>query len=182
MPSWLSAVPSALSLSRIAFTPPIAIAIVNRESSYAFLLCVIAGATDFFDGYLARRFHWTSRTGAWLDAVSDKVLLSTIYVCFGVTLQIPWWLMYLVLGRDLMILLLAGFGLAFTSIRDFPPSVWGKISTNVQIATAAAILAGPPWLAGAMIALCAAATAGSGFHYLAAGIGRWRHQSASGLQ
>jgi cardiolipin synthase len=168
---WL---PSALSVSRIFFTPPIAAAILAHEFSYAYLLCWIAGATDFFDGFLARRYRWESRTGAWLDAVSDKVLLSTIYVCFARTGVAPVWLVGLVLGRDVMILTLALAGLLFTTIRDFPPSVWGKLSTNVQIATAAAILAGPEWLKPWMLRTCALTTLGSGGHYLFLAIRRWR--------
>ena len=168
---WL---PSALSVSRIFFTPPIAQAILAGHFPRAFLLCWIAGGTDFFDGFLARRYGWESRTGAWLDAVSDKVLLSTIYVCFARTGDVPGWLVALVLGRDVMILLLALAGILFTPIRDFPPSVWGKVSTNVQIATAAAILAGPEWLKPWMQGLCAAGTAWSGLHYFFLAIQQWR--------
>lgn len=168
---WL---PSALSVSRIFFTPPIAAAILGDEFPRAFLLCWIAGATDHLDGFLARRYGWQSRIGAWLDAVSDKVLLSTIYVCFALTADAPGWLVALVLGRDVMILLLAAAGLAFTPIRDFPPSIWGKLSTVVQIATAAAILAGPDWLKPWMLGLCAAATGWSGAHYLFSAVQRVR--------
>ena len=168
---WL---PSALSVSRIFFTPPIAWAILEHHFPRAFLLCWIAGGTDYFDGLLARRYGWESRTGAWLDAISDKVLLSTIYVCFAITGDAPGWLVALVLGRDVMILLLALLGILFTPIRDFPPSIWGKLSTNAQIATAAAILAGPDWLKPWALALCALATAWSGVHYLVSGIRRWK--------
>ena len=168
---WL---PSALSVSRIFFTPPIAWAILAGEFPRAFLLCWIAGATDFFDGFLARRYRWESRTGAWLDAVSDKVLLSTIYLCFARTGDAPVGLVILILGRDVMILTLALIGILFTPIRDFPPSVWGKVSTNVQIAAAAAVLAGPAWLRPFILMLCAAATAWSGAHYFFLAIQRWR--------
>ncbi|MBM3794877.1 MAG: CDP-alcohol phosphatidyltransferase family protein [Acidobacteria bacterium] len=166
--------PSALSVSRIFFTPPIAAAILDHRYEYAYILCWIAGSTDFFDGFLARRYGWTSRTGAWLDAVSDKVLLTTLYICFGINGDVPRSLMALVLGRDIMILTLAVIGLLFTPIRDFPPSIWGKLSTNVQIAAAAAILAGPDWLKPWALGACAAATAWSGIHYLYSAIVHWR--------
>ncbi len=175
---WL---PSALSVSRIFFTPPIAWAILDHQFPRAFLLCWVAGATDFFDGLVARRYGWESRTGAWLDAVSDKVLLSTIYVCFAITGDAPPWLVLLILGRDVMILLLALVGIAFTPIRDFPPSIWGKLSTNVQIATAAAVLAGPPWLKPWALLLCAVATAWSGAHYFFLAIQRWRMLASGGM-
>jgi len=168
---WL---PSALSVSRIFFTPPIAWAILAGDFSRAFLLCWIAGATDYFDGLLARRYHWESRTGAWLDAISDKILLSTIYVCFAKTGDAPVSLVALVFGRDVMILTLALAGILFTPMRDFPPSIWGKVSTNVQIVTAAAILAGPVSVKPFFLLLCAAFTAWSGAHYLFLAVQRWR--------
>jgi phosphatidylglycerophosphate synthase len=73
-----------------------------------------------------------------------------------------------------MIIALALVGILFTPIRDFPPSIWGKLSTNVQIATAAAILAGPDWLKPWSLALCGAATAWSGAHYFFLAIQKWR--------
>lgn len=173
--TWLRWLPSLLSVSRIFFTPPIASLILARNYWDAYLLCWVAGSTDFLDGMLARRYGWESRTGAWLDAISDKVLLSTIYVCFAVNGDAPTWLVVLVFGRDLMILSLATVGLIFTPIRDFPPSIWGKLSTNVQIAAAAAILAGPEWLKPWSIGLCALATGWSGAHYFYAAVQRWRN-------
>lgn len=173
--TWLRWLPSALSVSRIFFTPPIASLILAHSYWDAYLLCWIAGSTDFFDGMLARRYGWQSRTGAWLDAISDKILLSTIYVCFAVNGDAPVWLVVLVLGRDFMILSLALIGLVFTPIRDFPPSIWGKVSTNVQIASAAAILAGPEWVKPWAIAACALATGWSGAHYFYSALQRWRN-------
>jgi cardiolipin synthase len=155
-------------------TPIIVLAVMRGERSWAFQLCFAAGFTDFLDGFLARRFRWTSRLGAWMDAICDKVLLSSLYVAFGIAGWVPSWLVWLVLGRDLLILAMAGFGLAFTTMRDFPPSVWGKISTNVQIAAAAAILAGPPVLFGPAVAACAIVTAWSGLHYIASAAIRFR--------
>jgi cardiolipin synthase (CMP-forming) len=168
---WL---PSALSLSRVAFTPPIAWAILSGDFPLAYLLCWIAGSTDFFDGFIARRYGWESRLGAWLDAISDKILLSTVYVCLAVAQAVPASLVALILGRDVMILSLAAIGILFTPIRDFPPSIWGKLSTNIQIAAAAAVLAGPDWLKPYALMFCGLATAWSGLHYLFLAIQRWR--------
>ena len=174
MSSWWRWLPSLLSVSRVLLTPTIASAILNDRFPHAFLLCWIAGGTDFLDGWLARRYNWESRTGAWLDAISDKILLSTIYVCFALTGDAGGWLVGLVLGRDVMILMLAAAGILFTPIRDFPPSIWGKISTNIQIAAAAAVLAGPAWLKPWALALCGVGTTWSGLHYLVKAVQKWR--------
>lgn len=107
----------------------------------ALILAVAAGITDVLDGYLARRFGWTSRLGAWSDPVADKILLSGAFLCLGAVGAVPAWVVYVVLGRDVWIL--AGAALAFmlAGRRDFPPSWLGKASTAVQIATVAAVLA-----------------------------------------
>ncbi len=170
-------IPTLLSLARALVTPWIVIAVMHNRRSEALALCFAAGFSDFLDGFLARRFEWTSRTGAWLDGISDKILLSSLYIAFGVAGWVPAWLVKLVLGRDILILLMAALGLLLTPIKDFPPSIWGKLSTNIQILTAFLILASPESTLSAwmqpMIAICATVTAGSGFHYFVSGIARF---------
>ncbi|MEZ5399122.1 MAG: CDP-alcohol phosphatidyltransferase family protein [Bryobacteraceae bacterium] len=174
----MRSLPTILSLARAFVTPWVVLAVMRGDRAQALALCCAAGFTDFLDGFLARRFGWTSRVGAWTDAVADKVLLSTLYVAFGIAAWAPWWLVALVLGRDLLILAMAAIGLLFTPIRDFPPSIWGKVSTNVQIATALVVLLGPGTAGEAAIStffgLCATMTAVSGFHYVVAAVQRFR--------
>ena len=91
--------------------------------------------------------------------------------------MVPVWFAGVVFGRDLLILLgVAGF-LLFTDIRRFPPSVWGKVSTFVQILTAVTWLARNVMelrvvdaLSAAMLWVCAAFTIWSGLHYTWRGI------------
>jgi cardiolipin synthase len=174
-------IPTLLSVSRIFFAPWVVPRIIAGEHQAAFGLLLIAGSTDFFDGYLARRFHWESRTGAWADAVSDKILLSCVYISLAIHGTAPWWLVWLIFGRDLLILGMAGFALAFTTLRDFPPSVWGKLSTNVQIAAAAALLMAPHTAGPPLVWLCSATTAWSGLHYFYNGIRRLRAVRVSAI-
>lgn len=108
----------------------------------ALLLIFVAGATDALDGYLARRFDCTSRLGAYLDPIGDKLLLVSVYVTLGLRGGVPRWLMWLVLGRDALILGMVAFALLATTVRRFPPSIWGKISTVFQVMGALAIIAG----------------------------------------
>lgn len=157
--------PTVLSASRIVFAPFVVLAIMQGARTEALVLMAIAGSTDFFDGFLARRYRWQTRTGAWMDAVADKTLLSAIYIALALSGAAPAWLVGLIFGRDLLILVLAAVGLAFTPIRDFPPSVWGKLSTNVQILTALGLVAGLTTGREVLIGACAAATLGSGIHY-----------------
>jgi cardiolipin synthase len=102
--------------------------------------------------------------------------------------MVPWWFFAIVLGRDVYLLLAAAILLGFTGRRKFPPSVWGKASTFVQIlavdmAFAAALFGlGNPWPpATAMIWISAAFTVWSGVEYTWRGIAlaqRFRIQSS----
>ncbi len=96
-------------------------------------LFIIIGITDVVDGFVARRFGASSRLGAYLDPIADKVLLSGTFLVLALTGAIEWWLAAVVLGRDFIILAAAGILYLATARRNFPPSPWGKISTFVQI-------------------------------------------------
>jgi cardiolipin synthase len=131
-----------------------------------------AAVTDVIDGFLARNFGQSTPFGAYLDPVADKCLLSGLYLAFGATGTAPWWLVAIVLGRDLYILLAVLAVMSLTKVRKFPPSRWGKISTFVQILTAVAIMVQNIWqtsifqgIAAAMVWLCAMFTVWSGVHY-----------------
>lgn len=138
----MPAIPNLITLARLFLTPYIVVAILNRQHVQALLALLIAGATDGLDGFLARRFRWATDVGAVLDPVADKILLVAVYVGLGLTREIPIWLMFIVLVRDLLIALGSVAAVLFTRLRDFRPSVWGKISTFLQITTAVGVLAG----------------------------------------
>ncbi len=108
----------------------------------ALAVLLAAAVTDVIDGWVARRYSLESRFGAYADPIADKLLLTTVYLSLGVSGDAPVWFVALVLARDVFILLMAGYGLAFTTVRRFPPSIWGKLSTFAQIATGVAILTG----------------------------------------
>ena len=138
----LPAIPNLITLSRLFLTPYIVLAILNRQYPQALFALMIAGITDALDGFLARTFHWTTDVGAVIDPIADKILLVSIYVALGLTGEIPLWVMYVVFARDLLIALGSVVAVLFTSLRDFRPAVWGKISTLLQITTAVFVLAG----------------------------------------
>lgn len=177
--NWL---PNLLSLARLALAPVAVRAILLGHWRQAALLLAAAGITDGLDGFLARRWGAATRVGAWLDPIADKALLSATYVALGLTGALPWWLVVLVPGRDLMILAGAGAAIIFKRRRDFPPSVWGKISTVVQVATAAAAVLARAWpeaglvqVTRGLVWLAAAATLWSGLDYARRGLtaGGW---------
>ncbi len=183
--SWLN-LPNSLTLLRLALTPFAVAGVITGEYRRALAFFIAAGITDGLDGFLARRFAWQTRAGAYLDPVADKLLLTATYVALAVSGNIPMWIMWLVVGRDVMILAMVGAALAFTNYREFPPSAWGKISTGAQVVAAAAAviyLAFPSaWLSiasKALLWLAAFWTAWSGVAYLHRGVSMALKRKAS---
>jgi cardiolipin synthase len=167
--------PNLLTLSRLVLTPIAVRAILARQFGQALWILLIAGITDGLDGPLARRLHAESRFGAYLDPIADKGLLSVGYLALGIAGAVPWWLVAIIFGRDLLILAMAGAALLLTNCREFPPSVWGKLSTFCQIGAAVAVLtagAFPAWgvHTGPFLWVAAAATVWSGANYLWRGV------------
>jgi cardiolipin synthase len=129
-------IPNLISILRLAMVPFAIRAIVAGDYRGALLIFAAAAVSDAIDGPLARHLHCVTRLGAYLDPVADKALLSSTYLALGAAGLAPWWLVGLVFVRDLVILALVGAALLLTGYRDFPPNIWGKLSTTVQAAAA----------------------------------------------
>lgn len=166
-------IPNALTFLRIVMIAPFAAALMAKEYRFALAIFFLAAATDAFDGFLARHFDWRTRLGAIADPLADKALLIAAYLMLTLTGVLPPWLLWLVVGRDIVIV--CG-GLAFhycVGRFDLQPSIPGKINTLIQILVALAIiilLAGlpmPPWVIDAGILLVAVSALFSGAHYIA---------------
>ena len=180
MPAWLT-IANLFTLLRLALVPFVVLAILQGNHLQALVLFVAAGFTDVADGALARNFSQVSQVGAYLDPLADKCLLSGIFLALGSSGLVPWWFVGLIFGRDLYILIGVLAFLSLTKVRKFPPSVWGKASTFVQISTAVVWLARNilnvpvmDALSSAMLWVCAAFTAWSGLHYSLRAVQLWR--------
>lgn len=175
-------IPNVISLARLCLVPIILAAILKGDYDGALIWLVIAGVSDGLDGFLARRLRASSRTGAYLDPIADKCLLSGVYLALGYNRVIPWWLTAVVLGRDALMLIFIGAAFLFTTVRDFPPTFWGKLSTAIQIVTGIAVLLEgashfEPWqraLKNMLIGATMVATIWSAIDYLWIGIGIFR--------
>jgi len=162
----LAYVPNGLSFLRVLLTPLIVAGILNGLYQRALILCVIAGVTDALDGWLARRWGVDSAFGMVLDPMADKVMQVAVFVALGLERLVPLWLVMLVFGRDLLIVGMAAILLITGRRGEFPPSLWGKLSTIIQVGAAVFVLGqlGAP-LEPFGLALTAIATAWSGLHY-----------------
>ena len=171
MPRWFN-LANLFTLLRLILVPYVIGAILDGRHGRALELFFVAAVTDVLDGALARSYGLATQVGAYLDPIADKCLLSGIFLALGATGSVPWWFVAVVLGRDMYILLAVVAVMALTKVRKFPPSVWGKITTFVQIATAVAWMVENIWpvpalhaISSAMLWICAAFTVWSGIHY-----------------
>lgn len=165
--------PNLLTLARLVSAPYIAWLIASGRAEVGIWCLAAAGLTDALDGWLARRFGGVTPLGAYLDPIADKVLAGAVFLALGFAGAVPWWLVGIVFGRDILILAVAGLFLAFTTVRAFPPSVWGKVSTLCQLTAAGFALGGLAFprlgvgqAAAALMWVAAAATVWSGVDYL----------------
>jgi len=158
---------------RIALVWPIAAALAQREYLLALALFMVAGLSDGIDGYLAKRFNWTSELGKFLDPLADKLLLVTVFVEAAWLGLAPWWLTSAVVARDVLIGLGAmAFRLLIGPLRG-RPTVSSKINTAMQLLYPMAMLVNaalgfpPHEILEALAMLVFITTVVSGLNYMA---------------
>ena len=118
---------------RLFIIPFLVIEILDGHYAGAFALFILAGISDALDGLLARWLSQRTTLGQYLDPIADKLLLSTLFVVFTHVGLMPRYVTVLVFSRDLGILLIATLLFATGSLRDFRPSLFGKLNTLMQI-------------------------------------------------
>ncbi|MEE8078005.1 MAG: CDP-alcohol phosphatidyltransferase family protein, partial [Pseudomonadales bacterium] len=129
----LSQIPNIITVIRILLVVPTAWLLWEMRYVDALILMSIAGASDALDGWLARRFRWTSKFGAAMDPVADKLLVAVLFVVFTIQGHIPLWVAIIVLTRDSVIMVGAGiYRLLFERI-SFEPTFVSKANTAMQI-------------------------------------------------
>ncbi len=134
-------IPNLISLGRIILVPVVFWLLLSGKTQAAFFLFVIAGISDAVDGFLAKRFGWTTELGAYLDPLADKLLIVSIFVALGVKSALPSWLVIAVVSRD--ILIVAGVVLSWLLDRPMriKPAIVSKFNTLSQIVLAGTVLA-----------------------------------------
>jgi cardiolipin synthase len=130
-PIWT--VPNQITLLRLGFLPFFLILISYEHYKQALLLLIVAALSDAIDGLLARKLNQRSPLGAYLDPIADKLLLSSSFIILAFKQKLAWWLTIIVLSRDVLILMVAVVILLISGYRPFPPSIYGKLTTGLQI-------------------------------------------------
>jgi cardiolipin synthase len=121
-------VPNVLSFIRLALVPVFLVLIIVRAEFIALLVLVFSSLSDYLDGVIARRFHQITRLGQLLDPAADRLFIFAALIGLAVSGVIPWWLVSVVVGRDVVLLIL-GITLANYGYGPLPVHHLGKVAT-----------------------------------------------------
>lgn len=136
----LSRLPNILSLSRLL----LAVLFVPAGRPARVALILIAAATDFLDGWLARRTNTTTRWGALVDPISDRIFVLVVIVTYVLNGELSVIESLLLLSRDVATAL--GFFVARAVPRlraiEFKARFPGKVVTVLQLVTLLALVVG----------------------------------------
>jgi len=93
--------PNSLTLLRIFLVPLLVVVLLTKYSDFLGLgIFLVAAITDFFDGYFARRLNKTTRLGALLDPIADKLLMSAAFISLVELGLAKAWMVVIIIGRE----------------------------------------------------------------------------------
>ena len=124
-----------LTVLRIVLIPVFVTLLVYRKLGVALLVFTVAALTDLLDGWVARHQGLSSRLGAFLDPMADKLLLTASFVTLTYLKALPFWITAVVISRDVM-LVVGALLIHMVGGRIYPRPTWaGKAATFFQILT-----------------------------------------------
>ena len=169
-------IPNLLTILRVAIIPVVVVLLIGGDSAasrwWAFALFVVSAATDYFDGWLARKLKQESDFGRLFDPIADKLLVTAVYFALVTTDVIASWnviAVILIVSRELLVSAMREH-LAARGI-SMPASKQAKYKTTLQLISAAALIVsplfGPPFPEISLIGLwlATALTVSSGYGY-----------------
>ncbi|MDG4922524.1 CDP-diacylglycerol--glycerol-3-phosphate 3-phosphatidyltransferase [Glaesserella parasuis] len=173
-------IPTYLTLFRVALIPLFIVWFylpIQYSAEITTLIFFIASITDWFDGYLARKWNQTTRLGAFLDPVADKVLVA-IALVFVVEYYHTWWITIpagIMIAREIIISALREWMAELGERASVAVSIWGKVKTTAQMLALGGLLwRQAPWMeytAFALLYIAAILTIWSMLQYLKASKG-----------
>jgi len=133
--------PNLICVLRVVLIWPILASISAANYRLTLLLFFIAAVSDALDGFLAKRFHWTSELGKFLDPIADKLLLISVFLLLTWYGLIPRWLTSIAVGRDVLIGSGAiAYRIGWGQLRG-RPMISSKINTLLQLLYVLGIIA-----------------------------------------
>ncbi len=129
----LSSIPNLICVLRILLTVPVVWTLIDERYGWTLLLFLVAAVSDGLDGYLAKRFEWTTELGKILDPVADKLLLVSVFITLTVLGMVPFWLAAVAVARDLVIAGGAAVYRALFGPLEGRPTLPSKLNTVLQL-------------------------------------------------
>lgn len=136
-----SDIPNIITVFRFLLVPPLVLLLLNHQYGIALIVFCVAGFSDALDGFLAKRYGWSSRMGALMDPLADKLLLVSSFVTLGWLGWIPLWLVALVILRDMVIVIGAMiYHWCVEYIDTAYPTLLSKLNTFTQLLLVMAVM------------------------------------------
>lgn len=140
-PDWATA-PNAVTLLRFVLLAPVCVLLLDGPDTLAVVLLLVWASTDWVDGMLARALDQTSRTGAIIDPIADRIGLAAIVLSLAVAGLLPWAALVLIVVLDVaMVVLATGAALG----GRISVSWLGKVRTFVLMSAVFLLVAVAAW-------------------------------------
>jgi CDP-diacylglycerol---glycerol-3-phosphate 3-phosphatidyltransferase len=126
--------PNQLTVLRIILTPVFLFLFLSGEPmliQFSLGVFIIAALTDWYDGWLARKFNYITEWGKFWDPMADKILTSSAFIGFVILGVLEWWMVSLIVARDIIITLLRLY--AENRGKNFITSYYAKWKTLLQM-------------------------------------------------
>jgi CDP-diacylglycerol---glycerol-3-phosphate 3-phosphatidyltransferase len=133
--------PNTITLMRISVVPFLFILLANPGEFWSLIIAilfVIASVTDFFDGYVARKYHMITTMGKFLDPIADKIIVNTAMILMIPIGRIPAWIVAITIIRDLIVDVIRS--IASAEGIYIQASILGKQKTLTQIIAVTALM------------------------------------------
>ena len=134
--------PNSITLGRIVMVPALVILLLTDPREFhvfgldkdmlGVLVFGLASATDWLDGYLARRRHQVTSLGQWMDPLADKLVVAAGLISLVQMGRAPAWMVTAILGREIMVTMLRW--IAHAKGNALPASPLGKVKFVTQVA------------------------------------------------
>ncbi|CBL47035.1 CDP-diaglycerol-glycerol-3-phosphatidyltransferase [gamma proteobacterium HdN1] len=151
-------IPNLLTMMRVALIPVVVIVYYIPQSGHYFIaaaLFALAGITDWFDGYLARKWEQVTKLGAFLDPVADKLMVASALVILVEAHATPWLALpaVVIISREITISALREWMAELGKRATVAVSFLGKVKTTLQMIAITGLLAKDPMLPDAITVL-----------------------------
>jgi cardiolipin synthase len=148
----LRSIPNMLSVLRLFMVPVFLVLLLNGQFIAALIVLMVASATDWLDGQIARRFNQVTRLGQLLDPAADRLFIFAALIGLTINGNIPLWLALIVVSRDLMLVIVYPI-LASHGYGPLPVHFLGKAGTFALLYALPLLLMVDVWPAADFIVL-----------------------------